>query len=31
MLTAFIDRLTGLLEAMGIRHALAVQWLPQLS
>ena len=31
MLTAFIDRLTGLLEAMGIRHALAVQWLPHLS
>ena len=31
MLTAFIDRLTGLLEAMGIRHALAVQWLPHIS
>ena len=31
MLTSFIDRLTGLLEAMGIRHALAVQWLPHLS
>lgn len=31
MLTAFIDRITGLLEALGIRHALAVQWLPHIS